>query len=136
MIRITRGLLLCLALLASRGALAQPDGMLSGNLSSVGSDTLASTGLVLVTGTLSVSEVGSDTLAGTGRVLVRGALAATESADVLAAVGNYVGQTDFALAPCRIAAVDAEQRAASVGAESRMASVPASSRVAALEPCI
>lgn len=41
MIRITRGLLLCLVLLASRGALAQPDGMLSGNLSSVGSDTLA-----------------------------------------------------------------------------------------------
>ncbi|MGB8663969.1 MAG: phosphate ABC transporter substrate-binding protein PstS family protein [Serratia inhibens] len=41
MIRITRWLLLCLALLASRGALAQPDGMLSGNLSSVGSDTLA-----------------------------------------------------------------------------------------------
>ncbi|HEM7576505.1 TPA: phosphate ABC transporter substrate-binding protein PstS family protein [Serratia marcescens] len=41
MTRITRGLLLCLALLAGRGALAQPDGMLAGNLSSVGSDTLA-----------------------------------------------------------------------------------------------
>ena len=41
MTRITRGLLLCLALLARRGALAQPDGMLAGNLSSVGSDTLA-----------------------------------------------------------------------------------------------
>ena len=41
MTRITRGLLLCLALLAGRGALAQPEGMLAGNLSSVGSDTLA-----------------------------------------------------------------------------------------------
>ena len=30
-----------LALLAGRGALAQPEGMLAGNLSSVGSDTLA-----------------------------------------------------------------------------------------------
>ena len=41
MTRITRGLLLCTALLAGRGALAQPEGMLAGNLSSVGSDTLA-----------------------------------------------------------------------------------------------
>ena len=41
MTRITRGLLLCLALLAGRGALAQPDGMLAGNLSRGGAETLA-----------------------------------------------------------------------------------------------
>lgn len=41
MTRFSRWLLLCLALLAGRDVLAQPDGMLSGNLSSVGSDTLA-----------------------------------------------------------------------------------------------
>ncbi|AHG21397.1 phosphate ABC transporter substrate-binding protein [Chania multitudinisentens RB-25] len=40
MARFTQGLLLCL-LLIGPGALAQPDRMLSGNLSSVGSDTLA-----------------------------------------------------------------------------------------------
>ncbi|MFI8417632.1 PstS family phosphate ABC transporter substrate-binding protein [Serratia sp. NPDC078593] len=39
--RWIQGLWLCLALLCSRGALAQSDGMLAGNLSSVGSDTLA-----------------------------------------------------------------------------------------------
>jgi len=41
MARFTQGLLFCLMLLLSPGALAQPDGMLSGNLSSAGSDTLA-----------------------------------------------------------------------------------------------
>ncbi len=41
MIRFTQALLLCLTLLLCRGAQAAPDGMLSGNLSSVGSDTLA-----------------------------------------------------------------------------------------------
>ncbi|WP_326001246.1 PstS family phosphate ABC transporter substrate-binding protein [Serratia rubidaea] len=39
--RLTRGIGLCLLLLCSFGLRAQPDGMLSGNLSSVGSDTLA-----------------------------------------------------------------------------------------------
>ncbi|AGB81298.1 phosphate binding protein [Serratia sp. FGI94] len=39
--RLTRGVGLCLLLLCSFGLRAQPDGMLSGNLSSVGSDTLA-----------------------------------------------------------------------------------------------
>ncbi|WP_337262855.1 MULTISPECIES: PstS family phosphate ABC transporter substrate-binding protein [unclassified Serratia (in: enterobacteria)] len=41
MARFTSGLLLGLMLLLSPGAQAQPDGMLAGNLSSVGSDTLA-----------------------------------------------------------------------------------------------
>ncbi|KFK97638.1 MULTISPECIES: PstS family phosphate ABC transporter substrate-binding protein [unclassified Serratia (in: enterobacteria)] len=41
MARFTQGLLVCLMLLLSPGALAQQDGMLSGNLSSAGSDTLA-----------------------------------------------------------------------------------------------
>lgn len=41
MARFTPGLLLGLMLLLTPGAQAQPDGMLSGNLSSVGSDTLA-----------------------------------------------------------------------------------------------
>lgn len=39
--RLTRGIWLCLLLLCSFGLRAQPGGMLSGNLSSVGSDTLA-----------------------------------------------------------------------------------------------
>lgn len=39
--RFTQALLLCLLLSVGRGAVAAPDGMLSGNLSSVGSDTLA-----------------------------------------------------------------------------------------------
>ncbi|AVJ16484.1 PstS family phosphate ABC transporter substrate-binding protein [Serratia rhizosphaerae] len=39
--RLTRGIWLCLLLLCSSGLRAQPSGMLSGNLSSVGSDTLA-----------------------------------------------------------------------------------------------
>lgn len=41
MARFTQGLLVCLMLLLCPGALAQQDGMLSGNLSSAGSDTLA-----------------------------------------------------------------------------------------------
>lgn len=41
MIRFTQALLLCLMLSVGRGAMAAPDGMLSGNLSSVGSDTLS-----------------------------------------------------------------------------------------------
>ncbi|MFV8846568.1 PstS family phosphate ABC transporter substrate-binding protein [Serratia fonticola] len=39
--RFIQALLLCLLLSVGRGAVAAPDGMLSGNLSSVGSDTLA-----------------------------------------------------------------------------------------------
>ncbi|MBC3211742.1 MULTISPECIES: PstS family phosphate ABC transporter substrate-binding protein [Serratia] len=39
--RFTQALLLCLLLSVGREAVAAPDGMLSGNLSSVGSDTLA-----------------------------------------------------------------------------------------------
>ncbi|HFK7186927.1 TPA: phosphate ABC transporter substrate-binding protein PstS family protein [Serratia odorifera] len=41
MMRLSRGVWLCLALLFSQGVSAQPGGMLAGNLSSVGSDTLA-----------------------------------------------------------------------------------------------
>ena len=58
------------------------------NATETGSDTLASSGTVLVSGALSVTESGPDTFAANGAVVVSGSLAVTESGpDTFAASG-------------------------------------------------
>jgi hypothetical protein len=65
--------------------------LVSGSLSAteVGSDTANITGGQVISGSLNASEAGSDTLAASGAVLVRGSLTVTESgSDTLSASGS------------------------------------------------
>lgn len=76
------------------------DGGITGDLAAIesGSDTLVSTGVVVVSGALSATESGSDSLASTGSVLVSGLLSATEAgSDTFAAVGGSVVVTSGTL---------------------------------------
>lgn len=76
-------------------------------------DQFASTGKVIVRGTLAAQEVGADSTAISGKVLVNGALSATESGqDSFAATGGALGAVSGAMAvPHRAESSDYTARA-------------------------
>ena len=62
-------------------------------VSEIGDDTIASTGKVIVQGSIGIGEVGADTFVSTtGTVLVQGTLASTEANDTITSTGTVLVQ--------------------------------------------